>query len=49
MRRCKHREQLVLEDFCLPLKKVSGDNRWTNHVELIPWNELEDGYRIAMD
>jgi hypothetical protein len=33
------------EDFFLPFGgKLSGDNRWIKLAELIPWDELEDGY-----
>jgi hypothetical protein len=45
MYRREHRNQLSFEDFFLPFGgKLSGDNRWIKLAELIPWDELEDGY-----
>jgi transposase len=45
MYRREHRHQLSFEDFFLPFGgKLSGDNRWIQLAELIPWDELEDDY-----
>ena len=45
MYRREHSNQLSLEDFFLPFGgKFSGDNRWIQLAEMIPWDELEDGY-----
>jgi len=45
MYRFKPRHQLSLEDFFLPFGgKLSGDNRWINLADVIPWDELEDDY-----
>ena len=39
------RSRLKTEGFFLPFGgKLSGDNRLTKLAELIPWDELEDGY-----
>jgi len=45
MYRLEPRHQLSFKDFFLPFGgKLSGDNRWIMLAELIPWDELEDGY-----
>ena len=45
MYRREHRDQLSFKDFFLPFGgQLSGDNRWINLAELIPWDELEDDY-----
>ena len=39
------RSRLKTEGFFLPFGgKLSGDNRLIKLAELIPWDELEDGY-----
>jgi hypothetical protein len=45
MYRREPRHQLSFEDFFLLFGgKLSGDNRWINRADHIPWDELDDDY-----
>jgi IS5 family transposase len=45
MYRRESSHQLSFEDFFLLFGgKLSGDNRWINLADLIPWDDLEDDY-----
>jgi hypothetical protein len=45
MYRREHRHTLSLADYFLPFGgQLSGDNRWINLAELIPWDDLENYY-----